>query len=567
MSGPYGYGTESDQGRASRPFPGVVGMSERTGVDDGAVVSRASGDGDLKTGVECLPPGEKVPTSVVRGVVEGDRRRHTRRPRVSWAADQPFTGSRPDRDRGTGWFQPGTRRMRWARRSLAQALAGDTLLAAAVTVVTLLSLGWAPHRLWVAAAAAVLWPLILLLTHGYGWRYIGSGPEEFQAVMRAGVALMAVIGLGAYITTTVLPRRWVFVAAPAVCLLTLVWRYLMRQWLHRQRRHGRGTLRTLVVGGHRHTKPVIRDLARAPHHGYQVVGACVPDLPESLAQSTVKVLGSLSDIPQVVVDQDIDVVIVTGSELSGPALRRLSWALERAGTELVVAPGLVEVAGPHVALRPTAGLSLVHLEIPSQKRGIGFGKALLDRIGGGILLLLALPVILVCGLAVNLTSRGPVFFRQARAGIDGKPFTMWKLRSMVVDAEARKQELLARNESGGVLFKMKRDPRITPVGAVLRRYSLDELPQLWNVVKGDMSLVGPRPPLLSETAQYHDAVHRRLRVKPGLTGLWQVSGRSDLSWDESVNLDLRYVDNWSLAMDLLILWKTARVVLRGSGAY
>lgn len=547
--------------------PGGVGVSERPGSDDGTGVGRAPGGVGLETRVDPLSPSEQTPLSVIRAVAEGDRRRHSQRPRVSWAADQPFTGSRPGRHRGAGWFQPSTRRTRWARRSLMQALVGDTLVAAVVTAVTLLSFGGAPHRLWVVAGAAVLWPLILLLNRGYGWRYVGSGPEEFQAVMRAGVALVAVIGLGAYTTTTLLPRRWVFVAAPLVCALTLVWRYLVRQRLHRQRQRGRGTLRTLVVGGHRHTEPVIRDLARAPHHGYQVVGACVPDLPGAPVRSSVEVLGSLSDIPQVVVDQDIDVVIVTGSELSGPALRRLSWALERAGAELVVAPGLVEVAGPHVALRPTAGLSLVHLEIPSQKRGIGFGKALLDRIGGTVLLLLALPVILVCGLAVKLTSRGPVFFRQVRAGVDGTPFTMWKLRSMVVDAEARKQELMAHNESDGVLFKMKRDPRITPVGAVLRRYSLDELPQLWNVVTGDMSLVGPRPPLLSETAEYHDAVHRRLRVKPGLTGLWQVSGRSDLSWDESVNLDLRYVDNWSVAMDLLILWKTARVVLRGSGAY
>ena len=533
-----------------------AGMSDATGRDADAV-----------TGVETLPPSLQIAPSVVREVVDGDRRRHSQRPRVSWASDQPFVGSRPGKDDTAGRFRPSTRRARWARQSLIRALSGDALLAAGVTIVTLLSLGWA-HLFWVTLGAAVLWPLILLLNRAYAWRYIGSGPEEFQSVMRAGVALMAVIGLSAYTTTTLLPRRWVFIAAPLLCVLTLVWRYLVRQRLHRQRQMGQGALRTLVVGGQPHMTPVIRDLDQAPHHGYQVVGVCVPDLAGMAeAPAGVAVLGSLSDIPQVVVDQDIDVVIVTGSELSGPALRRLSWALERAGAELVVAPGLVEVAGPHVALRPTAGLSLVHLEIPSQKRGIGIGKALLDRIGGTMLLLAALPVILVCGLAVKLTSRGPVFFRQTRAGVDGKPFTMWKLRSMVVDAEARKQELMAQNEGDGVLFKMKRDPRITPVGAVLRRYSLDELPQFWNVVKGDMSLVGPRPPLLSETAQYHDAVHRRLRVKPGLTGLWQVSGRSDLSWDESVNLDLRYVDNWSLAMDLLILWKTARVVLRGSGAY
>ena len=161
-----------------------------------------------------------------------------------------------------------------------------------------------------------------------------------------------------------------------------------------------------------------------------------------------------------------------------------------------------------------------------------------------------------------------MFFRQTRIGVDGRTFTMFKLRSMVVDAEAqRTEDLLAQSNRDGLMFKMRRDPRVTRVGGVLRRFSLDELPQLLNVVVGDMSLVGPRPPLQSEYEAYHDAVHRRLRVRPGLTGLWQVSGRADLSWDESVRLDLRYVDNWSIALDMLILWKTARAVIRGSGAY
>jgi lipopolysaccharide/colanic/teichoic acid biosynthesis glycosyltransferase len=170
-------------------------------------------------------------------------------------------------------------------------------------------------------------------------------------------------------------------------------------------------------------------------------------------------------------------------------------------------------------------------------------------------------------IAVKVSSHGPVLFRQVRIGMDGNEFTMLKFRSMVVDAEQRRAELMARDDGNGVLFKLKRDPRVTRVGAIIRRFSLDELPQLFNIISGDMSLVGPRPPLPEEVAGYSNDASRRLRVRPGLTGLWQVSGRSDLSWEESLRLDLRYVDNWTLALDLAILWRTLRAVIRGAGAY
>jgi exopolysaccharide biosynthesis polyprenyl glycosylphosphotransferase len=279
------------------------------------------------------------------------------------------------------------------------------------------------------------------------------------------------------------------------------------------------------------------------------------------------VLGVISEIPQVVVDHEIDAVIVVGARLAGAPLRRLSWALQSTGAELLVAPGLVEVTGPNVSLRPAAGLSLLHVEPPSARHGRLLGKSVLDRVLGTLLLLLAVPLIVAGAVLVKATSRGPAFFSQTRIGLNGVPFTMWKLRSMHVDAEQRRIDLLRFDDRDGLMFKMRRDPRVTPVGRWLRRLSLDELPQLWNVVTGDMSLVGPRPPLRTEYDQYRDAVHRRLRVKPGLTGLWQVSGRADLPWEESIRLDLRYVDNWSVALDLQILWKTARAVVSGSGAY
>jgi exopolysaccharide biosynthesis polyprenyl glycosylphosphotransferase len=184
-----------------------------------------------------------------------------------------------------------------------------------------------------------------------------------------------------------------------------------------------------------------------------------------------------------------------------------------------------------------------------------------------VLLVLAAPLLLAVVLAIRLTSRGPAFYRHRRIGKRGREFDVLKFRSMVVDADSRIESLMLLNEGNEVQFKMRRDPRVTAVGAVLRKLSLDELPQLINVVKGEMSLVGPRPHVTREVEQYGPDMHRRLLVKPGITGLWQVSGRSDLSWDESVELDVRYVENWSLGLDLAILWRTVRAVLAGAGAY
>jgi exopolysaccharide biosynthesis polyprenyl glycosylphosphotransferase len=194
-------------------------------------------------------------------------------------------------------------------------------------------------------------------------------------------------------------------------------------------------------------------------------------------------------------------------------------------------------------------------------------KGGVDRAAAALALLSLMPVLLLIALAVRLDSPGPVLYRQERIGVNGRGFTILKFRSMSVDADCLLAELLYRNEGGGLLFKMRRDPRVTRVGRWLRRFSLDELPQLFNVLGGSMSLVGPRPPLPAEVERYDSSVSRRLLVKPGLTGLWQISGRSDLSWEEAVRLDLRYVENWSLALDALILVKTVRAVVSSSGAY
>jgi len=227
----------------------------------------------------------------------------------------------------------------------------------------------------------------------------------------------------------------------------------------------------------------------------------------------------------------------------------------------------MEVAGPRLSIRPAAGLSLLHVERPVSRGGRMVMKALFDRVVGTLLILCGLPVLTLVGVLVKASSPGPILFQQKRIGARGEPFDMLKFRTMVVGAEAHLDSLVEGHDGNEVLFKKRDDPRVTKVGRVLRRYSLDELPQLFNVLRGGMSLVGPRPPLPSEVEKYESDAVRRLRVKPGMTGLWQVSGRSNLSWEESLRLDLRYVDNWSLVLDLQILWRTARAVLGGNGAY
>jgi exopolysaccharide biosynthesis polyprenyl glycosylphosphotransferase len=261
--------------------------------------------------------------------------------------------------------------------------------------------------------------------------------------------------------------------------------------------------------------------------------------------------------------------VLSCPEIDGVELRRLAWQLERDSIDLVVASTLVDVAGDRTTIRPIDGVPLLHVEHPRLKGGRRLVKAVFDRVGALVLLTLLAPPMLIIAALVRFApgERGPVIFRQQRVGKDGRPFVLFKFRSMYVDAEARLAELREHNETAAGLFKIRKDPRVTRVGRWLRRLSLDELPQLLNVLRGEMSLVGPRPPLPSEVAKYPADMRRRLVVKPGLTGLWQVSGRSDLSWEDTIRLDLTYVENWSLAMDLAILARTLGAVIRSAGAY
>ncbi len=410
----------------------------------------------------------------------------------------------------------------------------------------------------------------LFLTRAWDPRVLGQGSDEFSRALRALVTSAVVVGLGGLALQISAVRPWVFGLIPLSGFLLVVKRLALRKWLHGNRRQGRFVHPMLAVGTVESVADLIRRTRRDPRNGWAVHGVCTPTgtgpdgTPHVLE---VPVVGDLDAVADVVRSGRHRVVSVgTAPGWSPQRLHQLAWDLEGLGADLVVDPGLMEMAGPRLHVAPVDGLPLLRLTEPVFDGVPRVAKNVIDWVGAALLVLLITPVMLGLAVAVKLDG-GPALFRQTRVGRHGRTFHMIKFRSMVVDAEARKAEFMAANEGAGPLFKLKRDPRVTRVGAFLRKYSLDELPQLFNVLVGQMSLVGPRPPLPEEVATYSRNAERKLLVKPGLTGLWQISGRSDLSWEESVRLDLRYVENWTLAMDALILWKTFGTLIRGSGAY
>ena len=413
-----------------------------------------------------------------------------------------------------------------------------------------------------------LWCASVALAGGYSSRFFGVGSDEFRRVMNAAVGLAAGVAIASYAVKGDVARGYIVIALPSVAVLDLAARYRLRKRLHGQRSQGSCMQRVVAVGHASAVADLIATLRRDKYHGLTVVGACLAErtMPQEIAE--VPVCGGLGSVVEAVDRLGADsVAVLACPEMSGHRLRELAWALEETDTDLCVAPALLDVAGPRTTIRPVAGLPLLQLDHPELTGGKQVIKAVFDRLAAGLALVALSPLFVVIAAAIRLDDRGPVFFTQIRVGRDGQTFRLFKFRTMVVDAEQRKLELEKLNEGAGVLFKMRKDPRVTKVGAILRRWSLDELPQLLNVLHGDMSLVGPRPALPKEVANYGDHMRRRLVVRPGLSGLWQVSGRSGLSWEEAMRLDLRYVDNWSIVLDMQILWKTFSAVIHGSGAY
>jgi exopolysaccharide biosynthesis polyprenyl glycosylphosphotransferase len=415
----------------------------------------------------------------------------------------------------------------------------------------------------------VAWIACVALARGYEARYIGVGADEFRRIINAGISLTGAIAILSYATSAKVARGYVVIAMPCVVALDLVARYWLRKRLHRFRALGGCMRRAVAVGHPKDVEALVNELRREPYHGLSIVGVCLAAGGE--ADSTlqgVPVHGGLADVMAAVRQSDADTVAVLACpEMNGVELRKLAWELEKTDTDLCLAPALLDVAGPRTSIRSAAGLPLLymdHADLTGARQAI---KTLFDRLAAASALLLLAPLFIAITIAIKLGDRGPVLFRQVRVGRNGRLFHVCKFRTMVTDAEEQRTLLEARNEASGVLFKIRDDPRVTRAGTWLRRYSLDELPQLFNVLVGQMSLVGPRPALPEETARYGDYVRRRLAVRPGITGLWQVSGRSDLPWEEAVRLDLRYVENWSFALDLQILWKTWSAVTHGKGAY
>jgi exopolysaccharide biosynthesis polyprenyl glycosylphosphotransferase len=414
----------------------------------------------------------------------------------------------------------------------------------------------------------VLWLIALWLSGGYDIRFVGTGSDEFRKVLNAGIGLTAALALFSYAINLQLSRAYVLIALPSTTLFDLVARYAVRKRLHSQRASGRCMLSVVAVGHEPAVADLVNELGRDRYHGLTVVGACVAQPSDSSDVAGVPVYGGLDDVTAAVKAFGADTVAVLACpEMNGFRLRSLAWELEKSGTDLCVSPALLDVAGPRTTIRPTAGLTLLHVDHPQLSGARLLVKGFFDRCVAAIALIVLSPLLALLAVTIKLSDGGPALFTQIRVGRDGRAFRIYKFRTMVVDAEHRRAELLANNENDGILFKLRNDPRITSLGAHLRRLSIDELPQLINVLLGDMSLVGPRPALPAEAEQYAEHVRRRLVVRPGLTGLWQVNGRSDLTWEESVRLDLRYVENWSFALDLQILWKTISVLVRGSGAY
>ncbi len=461
----------------------------------------------------------------------------------------------------------------WATSYLRAVVAADGICALAAGLIALV--GRFSHwpsfpraYLIFTAVLPVLWWASVALARGYDARFIGTGSDEFRKIVNAGVSLTAAVAIVSFATKSDVARGYVVVALPCATLFDLLARYGLRKRLHRRRRKGACMRRVVAVGHAAGVADLISELRREKYHGLSVVGACLTEGTMLAEIAGVPVRRGIGHVPAAIAEFQADTVaVVAGRELTGLRLRELAWELEATDTDLCVAPALLDVAGPRTTIRPVAGLPLLHVDHPEFAGVRWVIKGLFDKLVAIVALLVLAPLLAGITLVIALRDGRPVLFRQARVGKDGHHFKVYKFRTMVVDAELKKASLASQNNGNGVLFKVRNDPRVTRTGAWLRRWSLDELPQLLNVLKGDMSLVGPRPPLPDEVARYTDYVRRRLVVKPGITGLWQVSGRSDLPWEEAVRLDLRYVENWSLILDLQILWKSCPAVFHGSGAY
>ncbi len=463
------------------------------------------------------------------------------------------------------------------QRLLQVALAAD-LLGALVPMGAVCAATRQPQPLLVAALAGAAWLAVGAAKNRYSKDELG-GSGAVLPILRDWLTVLGVLAVTCVVARIDVSTEICVLALVPGLALAVLRRKLVHRYLQRVRRRAQALRRVLLVGEPGAVDLVLEEMAHRTDHEYVVVGGCL--VGEEDTDSALPVPARLTfdgdgpdgaqdgeTVLRCAAELDADLVFVApGRRMSAERVRRLAWALHDEGRDLAILPGLIDVSRHRVRLAKAAGLTVMHID-PAARRGLPvLLKQTTDRVGALLLLVLLAPLFAMVAAAIRLTSAGPVFYWQIRVGRDLRPFRMWKFRTMVATADRMRAALESANEHDGAMFKIRRDPRVTRVGRVLRRLSLDELPQLFNVLAGHMSLVGPRPPLPEEVERYDGTELRRLSVKPGLTGLWQVSGRSDLSWDETVRLDLSYVDNWSYGRDIGVLARTVRAVLDGRGAY
>lgn len=423
------------------------------------------------------------------------------------------------------------------------------------------------------AVIVVIWWIALGLGATREPETLDDGPTEYERVGRTSLMVVGFVALVSLVFKWDMSRGYLAIAFPLGLIGLMVSRKIWRVVLRNLRAAGRAQTYALVFGQVESARRIAENFKRNTHSGFTVVGVVSPGATESVVEfqdgSRFPVYAEMGMFSKALVETSADSVIVAHAEqLGGTGLRELAWRLQSSGVDLMVSPHLVDVAGTRIHLRLVGQEPYIHLEEPRYAEAGQWPKRLFDVVGASILLLLAAPLMLVVAVAIKVSSPGSVFYRQERIGLDGRAFGMIKFRSMRSGADAELSAMMAEHAGGDVaFFKMQDDPRVTNVGRFIRRYSIDELPQLINVVRGDMSLVGPRPQREHEVALYDHIEQRRLTVRPGMTGLWQVSGRSDLSKEDSMRLDNYYVENWSLTGDVIILIRTFRAVVGSSGAY
>lgn len=492
----------------------------------------------------------------------------------------PFLAERLPWARGVARGEGGVAQP-WQRRYRPIVQTGDAIaLTLSVVAAELIRFGTSGDAVSFASipytmlgALIVLGWWVTLQLYGSADRSIlGHGPEEYQRVAHASVVFFGIVAIASLLLQQDVSRGYLAIAFPAGVSGLLIGRKISRMWLVAHRRKGKLLSNVLIIGGRRAATSIERHLSLHSESGMRVTGVWTPDQPHSAAEwldvpnRFVPVLGAARRLEDALSLADAGAVIVTDTEhLGHRGLKDLIWDLQERGVDLMVSPNVMDVSRPRIELRAVGGMPFIHMDQPQFAGATRWAKTAFDRVFAFGCIAVLSPLLVVAAVAVRMSSPGPVLYRSERIGIGGEAFQMLKFRSMVIGADEQKSAL--DSDLDGVLFKVKDDPRVTRVGSFMRRYSIDELPQLFNVLRGDMSIVGPRPPLRSEVDRYDDVVERRLLVKQGLTGLWQVSGRSDLSWEESVRLDLDYVENWSLLRDVQIIWRTVRAVTRGRGAY